>query len=42
MSSRHRDALNMAEFKAIVTASFDNIGSNVALNALHPTRLAPP
>ena len=41
-SSRHRDALNMAEFKAIVTASFDNIGSNVALNALHPTRPAPP
>jgi hypothetical protein len=42
MSSRHGDALNLAEFKAIVTASFDNIGSNVALNAPHPTRLAPP
>jgi len=35
----------MAEFKAIVTASFDDIGSHVALNnirALHPNRLAPP
>jgi hypothetical protein len=49
MSSRHGDALDMAEFKAIVTASFDDIGSNVALNnnnnnirALHPARLAPP
>ena len=46
MSSRHGDALDMAEFKAIVTASFDDIGSNVALNnnnvrALHPARLAP-
>jgi hypothetical protein len=44
-SSRHGDALNMAEFKAIVTASFDDIGSHVALNnirALHPNRLAPP
>jgi hypothetical protein len=41
MSSR----LDMAEFKAIVTASFDDIGSNVALDnirALHPARLAPP
>lgn len=38
-------ALDMAEFKAIVTASFDDIGSHVALNnirALHPNRLAPP
>ena len=45
MSSRHGDALDMAEFKAIVTASFDDIGSHVALNnirALHPNRLAPP
>jgi hypothetical protein len=45
MSSRHGDALDMAEFKAIVTASFDNIGSHVALNnirALHPARFAPP
>jgi hypothetical protein len=44
-SSRHADALDMAEFKAIVTASFDDIGSHVALNnirALHPNRLAPP
>ena len=44
-SSRHGDALDMAEFKAIVTASFDDIGSHVALNnmrALHPNRLAPP
>jgi hypothetical protein len=35
----------MAEFKAIVTASFDDIGSHVALSnirALHPNRLAPP
>ena len=35
----------MAEFKAIVTASFDDIGSHVALNnirALHPNRLAVP
>jgi len=41
MSSR----LDMAEFKAIVTASFDDIGSNVALDytrPLHPNRLAPP
>src|SRR5216684_6040527 len=45
MSSRHGDALDMAEFKAIVTASFDDIGSHVALNnirALHPARFAPP
>jgi hypothetical protein len=46
-SFRHRDAhpLDMAEFKAIVTASFDDIGSHVALNnsrALHSNRLAPP
>ena len=44
-SPRHADALDMAEFKAIVTASFDDIGSHVALNnirALHPNRLAPP
>ena len=44
-SSRHADALDMAEFKAIVTASFDDIGSHVALNnirALHPNRLATP
>ena len=37
--------LDMAEFKAIVTASFDDIGSHLALNnirALHPNRLAPP
>jgi hypothetical protein len=38
MSSR----LDMAEFKAIVTASFDDIGSNVALDYTRPTRLAPP
>ncbi|KAI0005325.1 hypothetical protein BJV74DRAFT_803394 [Russula compacta] len=42
-----REAVNrMAdEFKAIVTASFDNIGSNVVLNnidALRPNRLVPP
>jgi len=45
MSSRHGDALDMAEFKAIVTASFDDIGSHVALNnirARHPARLASP
>lgn len=37
--------LDMAEFKAIVTASFDDIGSHLALNnirALHPNRLAVP
>ena len=40
-SSRHGDAaLDMAEFKAIVTASFDDIGNNI--RALHPNRLAPP
>jgi hypothetical protein len=38
MSSR----LDMAEFKAIVTASFDDIGSNVALDYTRPARLAPP
>ena len=32
----------MAEFKAIVTASFDDIGSNVALDPLRPNRLVPP
>jgi hypothetical protein len=45
MSSRHGDALDMAEFKAIVTASFDDIAPNVAfdnIRALYPTRLAPP
>lgn len=45
MSSRHADPLDMAEFKAIVTASFDDIGSHVALNnirALQPNRFVPP
>jgi hypothetical protein len=44
-SSRRGDALDMAEFKAIVTASFDDIGSHLAFNnirALQTTRLAPP
>lgn len=45
MSSRHGDALDMAEFKAIVTASFDDAAPNVALDnirALYPARHAPP
>jgi len=41
------DRILMAEFKAIVTASFDDIGSNVALDnisrdPLRPNRLVPP
>jgi len=38
-SSRHGDALDMAEFKAIVTASFDDIGSHVALNNIRGIRI---
>ncbi len=37
--------IDMAEFKAIITASFDDICFHVALNnirALHPARFAPP